>query len=149
MSNSFSGPNCPISKALAVATFGMLFAPAAFADSWMRDEDGFPVATLEQKVEGYIEAEKIAVGCIEHTLFFERFSPAGSASSSLVRFRDGTEFSIEWNKVDGPNAMWAYGELASSIINKIRSKNMVSFQEGDREPVVFQYYSAPPIVDCR
>ena len=148
MSNSFSGPSGPI-NALPAAMFGIALAvSSAFAGDWRRDEDGFRVITLEQKTDRYIEPEKIAIGCSEGLLFFERFSPAGNTPSSTVRFRDGTELSIEWTKLDGPSAMWAYGPLASSIVNQLRLEQVVSFQEGDRMPIVFHYSHAPSIVDC-
>jgi hypothetical protein len=148
MSNSFSGPSGTF-NALPAAMLGItLAASSAFAGDWRRDEDGFRVIALEQKTDRYIEPEKIAIGCSEGLLFFERFSPAGNAPSSIVRFRDGTELSIEWTKLDGPGAMWAYGPLATLIVNKLRLEQVVSFQEGDRAPIVFHYDQAPSIVDC-
>jgi hypothetical protein len=147
MSNSFSGSRGPINAFLA-AILGMAFASSAIAGDWKLDEDGFRVVTLEQEADSYRDAEKIAIGCTDGLLFFERFSPAGNAPSSLVRFPDGTEFTIEWDKLEGPHAMWAYGRLASSIVSKLLSEQVVSFQEGDRVPVVFRYFYAPSIVDC-
>ena len=147
MSNSFSGSS-GLSHILLAAIFGVASVSSAFAGEWKRGEEGFRVITLEQTTDGYIEPDKIAIGCSEGLLFFERFSPAGNAPSSLVRFRDGTEFSIQRNKLDGPNAMWAYGSLASSIVDKLLSEETVSFQEGDNTPVVFHYQYAPSIVDC-
>src|SRR5215467_11961237 len=83
-----------ITKALLLATFQISSASSAFAGDWLRDEDGFPILTLEQEAEGYLEPEKIAVGCVDHALFFKRYSPARTAPSSLVRFGDGTEMSV-------------------------------------------------------
>jgi hypothetical protein len=138
--NSFSGSDGLIIEALLVGTFGISFASDAFAADWMRDEDGFPVATLEQKVEGYIKSEKIAVGCAKREFFFERYSPAGNTPSSLIRFDDGTAMSVQWSKLDEPNTMWAYGELAHSIVSKLLSSpNTISFQEGKRAPVEFHF----------
>jgi hypothetical protein len=150
MSNSFSDSNDPIIKALLASTFAISFDSAAFAGDWTSDEDGFPIVTLEQKADGYLESEKIAVGCIKHEMFFKRYSPAGNAPSSLIHFDDGTEMSVEWSKLDAPNTMWAYGQLADSIVSKLLSSaKMISFQEGQREPVAFHFVHSPPIVDCR
>jgi hypothetical protein len=145
--SSFSGSSGRINASLA-AIFGIAFASSTVAGDWSLDEDGFSVVTLEQESDGYLDTDKIAIGCSDHHLFFERFSPAGTASSSLVRFHDGTELSIEWNELTGPNAVWAYGPLARSIVNRLLSEQMVSFQEDDRVPIVFRYSYAPPIVDC-
>lgn len=149
MSDSFCGLNAPIVKALLASTFGILFAYDAVAGNWMRDEGGLPVVTLEQPTGAYLEPEKIAIGCFEHRLFFERYSPAGNAPSSLIRFGDGTEMSVEWNKLDAPNTMWAYDQLADAIVNKvISSTKTVSFQEGPRL-VTFHFENSPSFVDCR
>ena len=111
-------------------------------------QEGFRVITLEQKTDRYTEPDKIAIGCSEGLLFFERFSPGGNASSSLVRFDDGTELSIKWDKLDGPNAMWAYGPSAKLIVSKLFAERAVSFQEGDKASVAFHYQHAPSIIDC-
>src|SRR4029453_7519021 len=148
MSNSFSGSSAP-AHVLPAAIFEMASISSAFAGEGNRDEEGFRVITLEQKTDRYTEPDKIAIGCSEGQLFFERFSPGGNAPSSVARFRDGTEILIKWNRLDGPNAMWAYDLLASSLVNKLVSEQAVSFQEGDNVPVVFQYHFAPSIVDCR
>src|SRR4030095_4033650 len=103
MSNSFSGSSGP-TRIVRAAILEMASSTSAFADEWKRDEEGFSVITLEQKTDRYTEPDKIAIGCSGGLLFFERFSPGGNALSSLVRFRDGTELSIKWDKLDGPNA---------------------------------------------
>jgi len=150
VSDSFCGSAGAITRALLAATFAMSSTSSSvLAGDWARDEDGFPIVTLEQKAEGYLEPEKIAVGCVEHVLFFKRYSPAGNAPSSLIRFSDGTEMSVRWSKLDAPNTMWAYDQLADAIINKvISSPKAVSFKEGQRQ-VTFHFENSPPLSDCR
>jgi hypothetical protein len=111
-------------------------------------------ATLEQKKNGRLESEKIAVGCSGSDFYVQRYSPDGNSHMSIVQFDGGPPLSIEWTRLNAPNTMWAYGLTARLIIDALLSARTVSFQEVDaraRAPVTFDVDGARriigPIVD--
>jgi hypothetical protein len=149
---------------LAVAAVGCGVASTAAASDWQVDLKislagslDWVTATLEQPVRGYLESEKIAVGCSGSILYVQRYSPHGHSTASIVRFDDGPSRFIEWTRLDAPNTMWAYGAAARSIIDGLLSARTVSFQEVSeraRVPVNFDVEGAAhvlgPIADtCR
>jgi hypothetical protein len=107
------------------------------------------IATLEQPAPGYLEPEKISVGCSGSILYVQRYSPHGHATASIVRFDDGPSRFIAWARLNAPNTMWAYGAAARSLVDGLLSARVVSFQEvaeHPRAPVSFNVAGAVHVV---
>jgi len=135
---------CALWLALALSLIG---AMPAQAGSWEGDyEPGeWSIMMLVVKHEGYREAEKLAVGCSERALFVERYSPAGGRPSSSLSLDGGGALSVSWDRLDAPNAMWAYGVTARTLVRELLSARQATFQElGEptRTPVSFDLAGA-------
>src|SRR5262245_36574120 len=143
MRTSF-GDSSMRARLLSVAALMLAVGAAmpAQADGWEADyEPGeWLVMALVVNHEGYREAEKLAVGCSDHILFVERYSPAGARPSSGLSLDGGASLLVVWDRIDTPNAMWTYGVAARSLIMELVSGRQASFQEldqPDRLPVLF------------
>src|SRR5262249_40912648 len=81
-------------------------AAAAGAEDWQLDisdsgADDWIEAVSEQEKAGYLEPEKIAVGCsLGELLYVKRYSPAGYSEVSAVRFDASPEVLIRWDRLD-------------------------------------------------
>lgn len=113
-------------------------APTIAAGDWEFDIEPseWDITMLEQPRDGYLEHEKLAVGCSRTELFVQRYSPTGHTPTSVVRFDGGAPVVIVWDKLDLPNTMWAYGTTAESLIDGLLGARTVSFQENRRSEQV-------------
>ncbi len=141
MSSRRACPLARIQEALFVAAAFVMWAapaPAIAAGDWEFDiEPGeWDIAMLEQARDGYLEHEKLAVGCSRTGLFVQRYSPTGHTPTSVARFDGGAPVVIVWDKLDLPNTMWAYGTTAKSLIDELLRASTVSFQENGRSEQV-------------
>jgi hypothetical protein len=120
-----------------------LWAPAAMAGEWTFDyEPGeWRIAALERGGEGYLERDKLAVGCSRsEMLFVQRYTAAGSRPASRFSFDGGPEVVVAWSRVDMPNSMWLFGEPARALIQALADAGSVGIREVgafDRPPVAF------------
>jgi len=119
---------CVIGAASAVAKDWLLDFSDSGADDWVE-------AASEQDKAGYLEPEKIAVGCsLGERLYVKRYSPAGYSEVSAVRFDGRPEILIRWDRLDGPNTMWAHGAAAQQLLDGLRSSQEATFREVARHP---------------
>jgi hypothetical protein len=130
--------------ALALSLLGAIPAQAG---GWEGDyEPGeWLIMTLVANHEGYREAEKLAVGCSEQALFVERYSPAGARPSSSLSLDGASALTVSWDRLDAPNAMWAHGVIARTLVLHLLSARQATFQEIDepaRAPVSFELAGA-------
>ena len=78
--------------------------------------------------------------------YFQRYSPSGQAPASVVRFDGGPALTIVWSRLGAPSTMWADDEQVQQIVDGLQSAATVSFQEGDRKPVVFVVGDASNVI---
>jgi len=129
-----------VTRLLGALAGCVMGAASAGAEDWLLDfsDSGaadWIEAASEQEKAGYLEAEKIAVGCsLGGTLYVKRYSPAGYSEVSAVRFDAGPEVLIRWDRLDGPNTMWAHGAVAQLLLDRLRSSQEASFREIGRHP---------------
>jgi hypothetical protein len=143
---------------LAAGGIWAALSPVVPAGDWESDFEPreWDIAMLEQLRDGYLEREKIAVGCSRAELFVQRYSPAGHTPTSIARFDGGADVVIVWDKLDPPNTMWAYGSTAQALIERMLLAETVSFREIDRSErvaVAFDFGGAdqalmPVLVRC-
>jgi len=122
-------------------------AMPAQAGNWEGDyEPGeWLIMMLVVNHQGYLEAEKLAVGCSEQVLFVERYSPAGARPSSSLLLDGDAALTVSWDRLDAPNTMWSYGVIARTLVLELLSAPQATFQELDepaRMPVSFDLAGA-------